>query len=817
MSKVSLANSVEEATSPLDFKVEGMSCASCAGRVEKSLISIPSVLEASINLATEKAQVISGSGVSAKDIVEAVESAGYKVPQTEYVLKIEGMTCSSCANRVEKALLGVRGVYGASVNLATEVAYTSAISDEVSIEILQKAVADAGYDTNPESEMKKPESQGSGSGSNFVDKEKRAVLIGALLSIPLVLPMLLQPLGIDWMLPGWIQWLIATPVQFWLGARFYQAAWKAIKARTGNMDLLVATGTSAGYGLSVYEYLSNLNGAVLHLYFEASAVIITLVLLGKWLEGRAKWQTAQAIRALQALRPEAARVRTETGDVDVPIALVKVGDHVVVKPGERVPVDGRIISGRTHVDESMLTGESLPVLKDSDDAVTGGAINGEGFIILETVAVGSDTMLSGIIRLVENAQAAKAPIQRLVDKASAVFVPVVIMIAVLTFLGWWVYSGDTQAAILNAVAVLVIACPCALGLATPTAIMAGTGVAAQHGILIKDAETLELAHKINSVAFDKTGTLTIGRPNLVAMEALHGDYTSFLQMAASMQAASEHPLAHAVLTAAKDKSIDILEVEDSKAIAGRGLSAKIHGDEYFLGNKRLMEELGVNIAQLKTDAQALQDEGRTVSWLARKTKGVELMGLLAFGDQMKSSALSAIQGLHQLGIEISLITGDNTGSARAIASQLDIDEVWSEVLPEDKANIINELKNRGKTIAMVGDGINDAPALAAADIGIAMGTGTDVAMHAASLTIIRGDLELIPQAIDISRRTYSKIRQNLFWAFIYNIVGIPFAALGMLNPIVAGAAMAFSSVSVVSNAVLLKRWKPVFQNHLLEK
>lgn len=816
MSKVSFSNSTEAAGYPLSFKVDGMSCASCAGRVEKSLNSVPSVQQASINLATEKAQVILGAGVSAKEIVEAVESAGYEVPQTEFALKIEGMTCSSCANRVEKALLGVRGVSGASVNLATEVAYVSAISEEVSIETLKQAVIDAGYDAKPESEVGKPESQGSGSGSSPVDKEKRAVLIGALFSIPLVLPMLLQPFGVDWMLPGWIQWLIATPVQFWLGARFYRAAWKAIKARTGNMDLLVATGTSAGYGLSVYAYLSNLNGAVPHLYFEASAVIITLVLLGKWLEGRAKRQTAEAIRALQALRPETARVRTETGDAEVPIAQVKVGDQVVVKPGERVPVDGRIVSGRTHVDESMLTGESLPVLKDSDDVVTGGAINGEGLILLETVAVGADTMLSGIIRLVESAQAAKAPIQRLVDKVSAVFVPVVLVIAVLTFLAWWIYSGDTQAAILNAVAVLVIACPCALGLATPTAIMAGTGVAAQHGILIKDAEALELAHKINSVAFDKTGTLTIGRPELVAMKTLHGEDASFLQVAASLQAGSEHPLAHAVLTAANDKSIALLEVGDSKAIAGRGLSATIQGAEYFLGNTRLMDEIGVSIAPLSTEARALQNEGRTVSWLAKKTEGGELMGVLAFGDKIKPSALSAIQALHQLGIGTSLITGDNAGSAKAIASQLDIDEVWSEVLPEDKANIINELKSRGNTVAMVGDGINDAPALAAADVGIAMATGTDVAMHAASLTIMRGDPALIPQAIDISRRTYSKIRQNLFWAFIYNIVGIPLAAMGMLNPIVAGAAMAFSSVSVVSNALLLKRWKPVSTNHSLE-
>ena len=808
MSNTSIQTATKDNSSSFSFNVNGLSCASCVGRVEKSLNSIPSVQQASINLATERAQVTLAADVSAKDIVGAVENAGYEVTQHEFTLVIEGMTCSSCVNRVEKALLDVRGVVSASVNLATEVAYVTAISDELIIETLQQAVINAGYNARPESEMEKPEAQESGSGASTIDKEKRAVLIAALLSIPLVLPMLLQPFGIDWMLPGWIQWVIATPVQFWLGARFYRAAWKAVKARTGNMDLLVATGTSAGYGLSVYEYLSNFNGATPHLYFEASAVIITLVLLGKWLEGRAKRQTTEAIRALQALRPETARVRTENGDVDLAIARVKIGDQVVVRPGERIPVDGRIISGRTHVDESMLTGESLPVLKDNNDLVTGGAINGEGLILLETVAVGADTMLSGIIRLVESAQAAKAPIQRLVDKVSAVFVPVVLLIAALTFVAWWLYSGDTQTAILNAVAVLVIACPCALGLATPTAIMAGTGVAAQHGILIKDAEALELAHKINSIAFDKTGTLTIGRPELVAMKTLYEDDTSFLQVAASLQAGSEHPLAHAVLTAANEKDIRILETRNSKAIAGRGLSATIEGTDYFLGNTRLMDELGVSVMPLGSEARSLQNEGRTVSWLAKKTDNVELMGLLAFGDKIKPSASAAIQGLHQLGIETSLITGDNAGSAEAIAGQLGIDEVWSEVLPEEKANTINELKNRGNVVAMVGDGINDAPALAAADVGIAMATGTDVAMHAASLTIMRGDPALVPQAIDISRKTYSKIRQNLFWAFIYNVIGVPLAAMGLLNPMIAGAAMAFSSVSVVGNALLLKRWKP---------
>ena len=808
MSTDNLKDTIKDAGNELGFDIDGMSCASCVGRIEKALLEIPDVKQASVNLATQRATVSSNTRINPTTILDAVENAGYEITQNNFSLIIEGMTCSSCVSRVEKALLSVNGVVTASVNLATELARVTVISNAVTMDKLQKAVEAAGYVVKPAQSQRSTDNQPKSTSGKLVDHDKRAVLIGALLSIPLVLPMLLQPFGIDWMLPGWLQWLIATPVQFCLGARFYKAAWKAVKAKAGNMDLLVATGTSAGYGLSVYEYLAHMGHDTPHLYFEASAVIITLVLLGKWLEGRATKQTTEAIRALQALRPDIARIRTDAGDVDMPIEDVQVGDLVVVRPGERVPVDGRIVNGRTHIDESMLTGESLPVLKELDELVAGGAINGEGLILLHTEAVGADTMLSGIIRMVENAQAAKAPIQRLVDKVSAIFVPIVLVIATLSFLGWWLYSGDVQLAILNAVAVLVIACPCALGLATPTAIMAGTGVAAQNGILIKDAEALEIAHRISAVAFDKTGTLTVGRPDLVAFESIDGDEFNFLQIEASLQAGSEHPLAAAVLTTAKEKGLSILATEAFKAIPGRGLSAQIDGKEYFLGNARLMDDIGIGIDPLQEKAQALQDQGRTVSWLARQGNHSQLLGLLAFGDQVKPSATEAILALHKLGIETSLITGDNAGSAYAIAKQIGIDSVWSDVLPSDKANIVGLLKDKGHVVAMVGDGINDAPALAAADIGIAMATGTDVAMHAASITVMRGDPALIPQAIDISRRTYSKIRQNLFWAFIYNIVGIPLAAMGLLNPVVAGAAMAFSSVSVVSNALLLKRWKP---------
>jgi len=531
------------------------------------------------------------------------------------------------------------------------------------------------------------------------------------------------------------------------------------------------------------------------------------VLLGKWLETRAKRQTTEAIRALNALRPERARVRREDGEHDLPLEQVRIDDLVVVRPGERVPVDALVVDGNSEVDESLITGESLPVAKRAADAVTGGSVNGEGLLLIRTTAVGAESTLARIVRLVESAQAKKAPIQRLVDQVSSVFVPVVIGIALLTFIGWGIAAGDWETAILNAVAVLVIACPCALGLATPTAIMAGTGIAARHGVLIKDAEALEVAHKVKVVAFDKTGTLTEGHPVLVACESADGSTHSLLRGSAAIQAGSEHPLARATLAAAKDAGIEIPRANAVRAIAGRGMSAVVEGREMRLGSSRFMQELSVPLGTLGGLASRLQSEGRTVSWLADVTDGRTLIGMLAFGDTAKASAAEAIRQLHAQGIRTALVSGDNHGSAEAVARALDIDTVRAEVLPEDKANIIAQLRADGDCVAMVGDGINDAPALAAADVGIAMSTGTDVAMHAAGITLMRGDPALVADAIDISRRTYAKIRQNLFWAFAYNVVGIPLAAFGLLSPVIAGAAMAFSSVSVVSNALQLRRWK----------
>jgi P-type Cu+ transporter len=794
-----LPQSVARDVHEFKLAIEGMTCASCVARVEKALRAVPGVTSASVSLASDSATVVAERGVDFARVQQAVEKAGYEVAQREIDLDIEGMSCASCVGRVEKALRKVDGVIDASVNLATESAHLR-IAAGLQDERLTAAVEAAGYHARLHRAGVAPEQ------AQARDTELLRVMLAALLSVPLMVPMLLELFGGHWMLPGWLQLALATPVQFWLGARFYRAGWKAVKAGTGNMNLLVALGTSAAYGLSVYQLLLHGADGMPHLYFEAAAVVITLVLLGKWLEARAKRQTTAAIRALQVLRPEIARLRRDGVDTDVPVAQVRVDDIVVVRPGERIAVDGVVVEGRSHVDESLITGESLPVARQAGDKLTGGAINAEGLLLVRTTAVGAETTLSRIIRLVEHAQAAKAPIQHLVDKVSAVFVPIVLLIALATLAGWWFAGGAIEPAIINAVAVLVIACPCALGLATPAAIMAGTGVGARHGILIKDAEALEIAHAITTVVFDKTGTLTQGRPVLTAAVPHGIGEDVLLRLAASIQQGSEHPLARAVVDAAREKEISAPSATEVKALPGRGLSATVEGRVLQLGSRRLMQELGIDLSPLAQAAAALESKGMTVSWLA--ADGVHLLGLLAFGDTLKTSAQRGVHRLHALGVKTALLTGDNKGSAAAVGDALGIDMVVAEVLPADKAERVIAMKGKGQVVAMVGDGINDAPALAAADVGIAMATGTDVAMHAAGITLMRGDPALVADAIDISRRTYSKIRQNLFWAFFYNLVGIPLAAFGMLNPVVAGAAMAFSSVSVISNALLLRRWKP---------
>lgn len=713
-------------------------------------------------------------------------------------LSIEGMTCASCAGRVEKALNKIPGIHEASVNLATESAVIRS-DGSVDTDLLIREIAATGYraSVKPDRPGNKPRPQ-----------DGMTVAMSALLSLPLLTPMLLEPFGIQIALPDWLQLSLATLVQFVLGARFYRAGWKALKAGAGNMDLLVALGTSAAYGLSVYQLTSPTDGMAPHLYFEASAVVISLVLTGKWLEAWAKRQTVSAITALQALQPQVARVKRDKRELEIAIESVSVGDLVIVRPGERIAVDGTIADGRSHIDESMVTGESMPVAKQPGDKVTGGAINGEGLLVVHTDAVGAETSLAKMIRLIENAQLTKAPIQHLVDKVSAWFVPVVLTIALMTWLGWWLQGAAMETAIINAVSVLVIACPCALGLATPAALMAGTGIAARHGILIKNPEVLEIAHRITTVIFDKTGTLTQGKAYLVEAVPLAIDRERLLRLAASLQTGSEHPLAQAVLKAASELQVQTLPVDAVTALPGRGLSGRVGSLDLRFGNSRLMSELGIDLGALAERARTLELAGNSVSWLAIAAPQKRLLGMMAFGDRLKSTAYPAIKQLQELNIQTVLLSGDNRGSVKAVGQALGISDIVAEVLPADKAYQVELLKQQNHHVAMVGDGINDAPALAVADVGIAMATGTDIAMQSAGITLMHGDPILVGAALDIARRTYRKIQQNLFWAFSYNLAAIPLAALGLLNPQLAGAAMAFSSLSVIGNALLLRTWKP---------
>ncbi len=740
---------------------------------------------------------------------------------------IGGMTCASCVTRVEKALNRLPGVSEASVNLATESARVTVqgLSSTEAMARLSRAVRDAGY------EPRRPQAMDDAPPTGWLGLPQDAwpVLLGALLSLPLVLPMVGDLAGQHWMLPAWAQFVLATPVQFWLGARFYRAGWHALKAGTGNMELLVAIGTTAGWALSTWLWWRAEPGEMVHLYYEGSAVVITLVLLGKWLEARARRQTTEAIRALHALRPEVAHlmpdgVKRETM-TDVPVDELLPGDVIRVLPGERMAADGTVVSGQTQADESMLTGEAMPVAKAPGDAVTGGSLNGDGAIEIRVKAVGAQSVLSRIIGLVQDAQAGKAPVQRLVDKVAAVFVPVVVVLALITLGGWLWTGAPVEEALLHAVAVLVIACPCALGLATPAAIMAGTGVAARHGILIKDVQALEVAHRVDTVAFDKTGTLTQGRPKLQLIEARSGvDELSVLRVAACLQEQSAHPLAQAVVRAAQEQGLTWAagDAQAVQSVTGRGSQGRVQGTELALGSLRWMEELAVDLGPLAETATQAQAQGHSVSALAsRSVAGWSVLAVLAFGDEPKPGSAPALAELRHRGMRLFMVSGDNRGAAEAMARRLGLrpedGEVLAEVLPGDKAAIVQRLRQaqdgeRPHVVAMVGDGVNDAPALAAADVGMAMGhsegASSDVAMHAAGITLMRGDPLLVAAALDISRRTVGKIRQNLFWAFAYNVAGIPLAALGYLSPVVAGAAMALSSVSVLSNALLLKRWKP---------
>ncbi|HVI50273.1 MAG TPA: heavy metal translocating P-type ATPase [Candidatus Sulfotelmatobacter sp.] len=795
------AQSPLAAAGQIDLPVEGMTCAACSTRLEKVLSKQPGVISASVNLATEKASVaFDPAQASAQSLAQAIAGAGFKVPSREFDLAITGMTCAACSTRLEKVLRKVAGVEEASVNLATEKAHVVALAGAVTVSALVEAVERAGFGASPIVDGAAPDDG---------EKVRKAARLGlllvaasALLTLPLVAQMVLELAGVDWMLPGWQQLLLALPVQFVIGWRFYEGAFKSLRGGAGNMDVLVVLGTTSAFGLSAWTVLTGHGHEPL--YFEASTVVITLVLLGKWLEARAKRGAASAIRALMQLRPDIAHVEREGRLVDIPADSVALGEIVVIRPGERAAVDGLVVDGDSAMDESLLTGESLPVAKGPGDAVTAGAVNADGLLRVKATAVGAGSTIARIIKLVEGAQASKAPVQRMVDRISAVFVPVVAALAVLTFGGWMLLTGDGQAAFAAAVAVLVIACPCALGLATPTAIMVGTGVAARYGILIKDAEALELAHKVNAILFDKTGTLTEGHPQVTEIAAADGDSYRLLQLAAAAQAGSEHPLARAVLAKARAEGIEPSPPQNFRALTGLGLEAVVDGRTLLIGSRRLMRQSGIDVLSHEERAAELEAEGQSVIWLA---EGPRLLGVMAMADPIKLGASPAIARLKSLGVVSVMLTGDNRRVAAKVAKDAGLEEFRAELMPEDKAAEVTRQRAEGRVVAMVGDGVNDAPALAAADIGIAMGTGTDVAMHTAGITLMRGDPALLPAALSVSRATYNKIRQNLFWAFFYNVVAIPLAALGMLSPMLAGAAMAFSSVSVVSNSLLLRRWK----------
>jgi len=783
----------------ITLPVEGMTCASCSARIERQLAKLDGVDHAAVNLAAETADIhFDPSKVSADEVKHTIEKTGFTVPVRTIELSIEGMTCASCVARVEKGISKVSGVSAVSVNLANETAQVKV--DAASAAELIRAVEKTGFSARVIEDVV---AFGAADDAKVAARLRRDMLnlaFSVALTTPLWAQMAWNVLGLDWMLPGYAQLILASAVQFGAGVRFYSPAWKALKAGSGNMDLLVVMGTLAAWALSAWRVLSPTPDG--HLYFEGSVTVITLILFGRFLESRAKRGTTGAIRALMKLRPETARVLAADGrEVELPASSVKKGDVVVIRPGERVPVDGEVQSGHSSMDESLLTGESLPVSKDVGDWVTGGAINGEGMVQVIATRVGKESTLSGIIQLIQNAQSSKAPVQKLVDRIAAVFVPIVVAIAALTWIGWTVAGFGWEVGLINAVTVLVIACPCALGLATPTAIMVGTGVAAKHGILIKDAEALERAKQIDTVVFDKTGTLTKGELQVVMVHPLIGDDLSLMALAAGVQYGSEHPIARAVLKAVHEP---LIPVEDFKSYPGKGVEGTLDGRAIMIGNRTLMTENAFDTTAHENVAQPFEDGGNTVVWVAERNRG--LLGFIAVGDVAKDSAQAAVAHLQGMNIRTVMLTGDNRRTAQAMAARLGLSDVIAEVLPEGKAGEVERLQAEGRTVAMVGDGVNDAPALAQADVGIAMGSGTDVAMNTAGITLMRGAPELVAGALDVSRATVMKIRQNLFWAFIYNLIALPLAAGGILSPAIAGAAMAMSSVSVVTNSLLLKRW-----------
>jgi Cu+-exporting ATPase len=823
----------------ITIPVGGMSCASCVVKVEGSLEKVPGVSDAAVNLATEEATVeYDASRTALEDLYKAIEAAGYEAKPVTKTFSVRGMTCASCVKTVEDALLKVEGVQRAQVNLATERA-TVSFAPSVSVGDLRRSVAAAGYELAREVEA--------GDETDDVEAAERAreerglrVRMIVALGAGAVLMVLAQSgdiPGLSDVRRGYINvisLILATPVQFWAGWRFYKGAWQVGRHRSTDMNTLIAVGTSAAYFYSVvatfWPGAIETAGVMAEVYYETAAIIIGLILLGRWLEARAKGQTSAAIKRLMGLRAKTARVVRDGNGLDVPIDDVVPGDVVIVRPGEKIPVDGAVVDGHSSVDESMLTGESLPVEKQPGDSVFGATLNKTGSFRFEATKVGKDSALSQIIRLVQEAQGSKAPIQRLADVIASYFVPIVIGIAIATFAVWLGFGPEPAIsfALLNAVAVLIIACPCALGLATPTAIMVGTGKGAEHGILIRGGESLEMAHKIDTVVLDKTGTITEGKPSVTDVIVADGiAEDELLRLAASAERGSEHPLGEAIVQAAQERALPLVDAREFQAVPGHGVEARVEERRLLLGNLKLMQERGLALDGLAPRTEALAQEGKTPMFVAVDGR---LAGVIAVADTIKPSARDAVAELRRMGIGVVMLTGDNQRTAEAIARQAGIERVLAEVLPEDKANQVRALQQEGRVVAMVGDGINDAPALAQADVGIAIGTGTDVAIEASDITLIKGDPRDVATAIRLSKRTMRIIRENLFWAFAYNVALIPVAAgvlypifsntgvpgwlepvlgdYGFLNPMLAAGAMALSSVSVMTNSLRLRSFRP---------
>ncbi len=784
----------------LQVDILGMTCAACSSRIEKVLSKKDGVKSVNVNLLANKASLeYDDEKIKPLEIIEAIEKTGFEVPEVSKILRVSGMTCAACSSRLDK-VLNKLDTADASVNLSNNKAVVRYKSGALTEEDLLNTVDRAGFkaeveyerDLDKDRELREKE----------INSLKRDFLISAVFSLPLFLAMFVDMAGYDTILSnGYFQWLLATPVQFYIGRRFYRGAYNSLRGGGANMDVLVSMGTLSAYFYSIYNVIIGSD----HFYFESAAVIMTLVLLGKTFEAIAKGQTSEAIKTLMGLQPKKATIIVDGREELINIEDLKIGDIILVKPGESIPVDGVIVEGHSSLDESMITGESIPVDKTVGDSVVGATINKLGAFKFKATKIGKDTVLSQIIRMVEDAQGSKAPVQRLADKIAGIFVPVVVAIALVTLIVYGFIKGDFNTGIINAVSVLVIACPCALGLATPTAIMVGTGKGAENGILIKSGEHLEKAHELDAIVLDKTGTITRGEPAVTDIIVLGGlKEDEVLGLAASVERSSEHPLGESIVEEARARNLSLVEAKDFKAIPGKGLEATIEGNKVLIGNRKLMLENKIGIEGASGVLERLENEGKTAMILAAD---LEIVGIIAVADKIKDGSKEAIDKLINMGIEVYMLTGDNERTARAIAREIDIENVFADVLPDHKAEVIEGLKKDGKVVAMVGDGINDAPALATADVGFAIGTGTDVAMEAADITLISGDLKGIVTAIRLSKRTMRTIKQNLFWAFFYNSIGIPIAALGFLNPMVAGGAMAFSSVSVVTNSLRLKKFK----------